>query len=108
MHQQSNVVGIQSREPTFTSKVLDDDLHQWGKHVLQEFKVEYSLEFVMVFSLDVRLIVLVNVLTLFHFSPTFGIPVASKMTAGDKVNVTPARFTSLLSSKWVTNNLANS
>ena len=68
MHQQSNVVVIQPGEPTFTSEVLDNDFHRWRKPVFQKLEGEYSLHFVFVSSLDVRIIVLpINILTFVPF-----------------------------------------
>jgi len=108
MHQQSNVVGIQARKPTFTTKVFDDYLHKWSKLVLQEFEGEHSLQFSMVFRLDERLIILpVNILS---FVPSFTyIWNACSLWNNSRWQSegNSRRFTSLLS-RCVTNNLANS
>lgn len=60
VHEQSDVVGIKSGEPTLTCKVFNDKFREWNIPVLQEFQRKHPAEFSMVLGLDIRLIMLLT------------------------------------------------
>ena len=58
VHEQPDVIGIQSREPPLTAEVFHDQSHEWSILIFQISEVKNSCELTQESGLDVRLIVL--------------------------------------------------
>jgi len=102
------MIGVQSIKSTLTCKILHNDPHYRGILAFKELEGKGPLLFIHVLGFDVWLIVvLIEILCLIPFPPTFGIIVASTMMEDEIVNVTPTRVT-LLSWRLATKSLVSS
>ena len=102
------MLGIEFREPTLTCEIFDDKFHKWNIPVLQELERKHPAKFAMIFGLNIWFIMLLaDILPLFHFSPTSGILVASAIIAGERVKLILGMCTTLFS-MFMTKCLANS
>ena len=92
VHEQPHVIGIEAGKPSLTTEILHDQPHEWGILIPQKSEWKNSGELAQTTVLDVGLIVMpLHLFFLCHYSPMFGIPVATDMVSSVNVKVTPAR-----------------
>ena len=58
VHEQPDVIGIQTREPPLTSEILHDQFHEWSIFIFQISEWKDSCELPQETGLNVRLIML--------------------------------------------------
>ena len=93
VHEQEDMIGIQSREPPLTAKVFHDQPHEWSILILQVSEGKYSCELIHESGFDVRLIVFpIHLLLLMPLFSNIGIHVSTNMASGVTVKVTSAKI----------------